>query len=217
MEPMNGDITVVAMHINKNLIGLSLCGGQSIRMGNDKGLIITGGLTWAEIAFYKLSALGIPVFTSVNDSQKTDYQKIFFSRNLIIDNSSINVKGPLKGLLSLHNLFPEKDIIILACDMLGMRTTVLQKLQQIYVKNENMYDVYIYQQANYLEPLVAIYRSSFLRKISNEYKNNALKQYSLQYLISREKIKTINIIEENKLCFANYNYPSDISEYQQLS
>jgi len=196
-----------------NLIGAALCGGQSTRMGNDKGLIITGGLTWGEIAYYKISVLGIPVFISINENQKSDYTKVFLSKMLVVDSNNINVQGPLKGLLSLHNLFPEKDIMVLACDMMGMRTIVLQKLKQFYITEKNNYEVFIYKQENYVESVAAIYSASFLTKIFELYKKGNLNKYSLQYVVNKNKALEIPVSEEEKQCFMNCNYPADVNEH----
>lgn len=205
------------MLIKESLTGLVLCGGQSSRMGTDKGLIITGGLTWGEIALYKLSSLGISTFTAINNSQRKDYAKVFSSHNLIIDNSDINVQGPLKGLFSFHNLFPDKDVMVLACDMVGMRTTILHTLQQLYSKEKQNYEVFIYKQEDYVESLVAIYSAPFLAKVYRLYKTGELERYSLQYLVSKGKALEIPVAEYEKLCFTNCNYPSDVNGYFQLS
>src|SRR6185312_6186250 len=135
----------------------------------------------------KISVLGIPVFISINENQKSDYTKVFLSKMLVVDSNNINVQGPLKGLLSLHNLFPEKDIMVLACDMMGMRTIVLQKLKQFYITEKNNYEVFIYKQENYVESVAAIYSASFLTKIFELYKKGNLNKYSLQYVVSKSK------------------------------
>ncbi len=47
------------------MIGLILCGGQSSRMGSDKGLLKLEAKTWAQTAIDKMEILHIPVKISV--------------------------------------------------------------------------------------------------------------------------------------------------------
>src|SRR5215212_9639839 len=100
------------------MIGVILAGGQSTRMGRDKGLLKQNDVTWSEIAASKLALLQIPVFCSVNQWQLEVYSKIFLAGNLIVDDECIFVKGPLLGLLSIHQKFPDEDVLVLACDMI---------------------------------------------------------------------------------------------------
>jgi molybdenum cofactor guanylyltransferase len=51
------------------MLGIVLCGGQSSRMGTDKGMIDTNGKRWASVARDKLATLGIAVKFSVNARQ----------------------------------------------------------------------------------------------------------------------------------------------------
>src|SRR6202012_3284429 len=99
------------------MLGVVLCGGQSSRMGQDKGLIATQTTNWAGLALEKLSSLNIPVVLSVNNRQKTSYQAIFSDKLLIADNPELSLKGPLAGILSIHLQYPTEDLFILACDL----------------------------------------------------------------------------------------------------
>jgi hypothetical protein len=49
----------------KIMIGLILCGGQSSRMGMDKGLLQFNGISWAQSAANKMAELNIPVYLSI--------------------------------------------------------------------------------------------------------------------------------------------------------
>jgi molybdenum cofactor guanylyltransferase len=51
------------------MLGIVLCGGQSSRMGTDKGLMVNEARTWAQTAVDKLTTLLIPVKISVNEKQ----------------------------------------------------------------------------------------------------------------------------------------------------
>src|SRR5678809_351136 len=106
------------------MIGVALCGGQSTRMGTDKGLLMQNDLTWVDIAVSKLSSLQIPVIVSINKEQADIYSKRISVNRLIVDCDNISIKGPMLGMLSVHQEHPNDDLIVLACDMIDMNTTL---------------------------------------------------------------------------------------------
>src|SRR5688572_17949633 len=103
--------------INYSMLGIILSGGQSSRMGQDKGLLKLEAKTWAQTAIDKLSILNFPVKISVNRSQFSQYAEVFSPADLIEDNETLSLKGPLLGVLSAHVHYPDEDLFILACDM----------------------------------------------------------------------------------------------------
>ena len=50
----------------ENLLGVVLCGGQSKRMGSDKGLLVKDGKPWAMCIADKLEKAALPVVVSIN-------------------------------------------------------------------------------------------------------------------------------------------------------
>src|SRR5438270_354520 len=113
-----------------NLLGVVMSGGQSRRMGTDKGLIPYMDTYWAVHVANKLTTAGLPVVVSINDTQQEKYRVIFPSQELIVD--YVDVNGPLRGLLSVHAIYPQKDLLLLACDMIEMETGTLKNLINIY-------------------------------------------------------------------------------------
>ncbi|HTH54757.1 MAG TPA: NTP transferase domain-containing protein, partial [Cyclobacteriaceae bacterium] len=108
------------------MIGVVLSGGQSSRMGQDKGLIKVDGKPWAKIAFEKLMSLGVPALISVNESQFQKYLSHFNEKELIVDRSNAKIGGPLAGVMSVHLSHPNEDVIVLACDMINVEAVVLK-------------------------------------------------------------------------------------------
>ncbi len=182
------------------MIGVVLCGGESKRMGSDKGLLSVGSLTWAEHAEAKLAELDIPVVISINQTQLPNYSHIYNTEKLIID--TINVKGPLKGLLSVHQYYPDDDLMLLACDMIDMDVDTLQELKKNYYINPH-FDYYLYQCDGFMEPLCAVYPAETLKALIKIIDTSELTHFSMHRIIKESNYKTIEIKEKEK--FSNYN------------
>lgn len=101
--------------------GVILCGGQSSRMGTDKGMLPYNSITWAQLAADKLAALQLPVVISVNEQQYCFYKSRLPQFNIIQDNNFLQIGEPLKGILSVHLQYPSDDLLVLACDMPAMQ------------------------------------------------------------------------------------------------
>jgi len=190
------------------MLGLILCGGQSVRMGTDKGLIKTAEKTWAQNAFEQMSLLDIPVKLSVNKKQEFVYAAIFSPDELVVDDDSLDLKGPLLGLLSCHLAFPGEDLFVLACDMLYMKTDLLVKLLEKY--QQQIDDAYIFSNDVKAEPLCGIYTDRSLSYVSDLYKTKKLHTYSMKFILEQLNVCAVPLEDEEKKYFQNFNSPSDI-------
>src|SRR5688500_4025412 len=112
-------------------------------MGSDKGLLKLEANTWAQTAIDKMATLNIPVKISVNSKQYPDYAAVFLASDLITDDATLPLKGPLLGVLSSHVKFPTEDLFILACDMPLMEPSLLNTLYTQY-QQEHSFNVYVF-------------------------------------------------------------------------
>ena len=80
------------MNKKERLLGVVLCGGESKRMGSDKGLLQDNGKIWAEKISEKLKHQNIPVVISINRDQQAVYGKILNQEELVID--QLPMHGP---------------------------------------------------------------------------------------------------------------------------
>ena len=190
------------------MIGVVLCGGQSTRMGTDKGLLMQNDLTWVDTVVSKLSSLQIPVVVSVNKNQADIYAKTISVSRLIVDSDNISVKGPLLGILSVHQEFPGEDLIVLACDMIDMNTTVLQGLLNLY--KEGSHEAYVYTINGKPEPLCAIYTSKGLKHILDLHQQQKLERFSMMHVLECIVTKYISVPNSALKFFANYNSNEDL-------
>ena len=188
------------MNRSEHIIGVVLCGGESKRMGQDKGLIRIGNITWSEHMALKIVALGLPVRISINKSQYDKYRDLFPSGYLIEDNA--DVKGPLRGLLSAHAQLPDKNILLLGCDLIDMNETTLEALINSF-ETDGSYEYYTYMESNFAETLCTIYTSKALSKVADQVRLHQLKKFSLHGLLDSGKTKRIPV--PDKISFKNYN------------
>lgn len=183
----------------KNLLGVVLCGGESKRMGSDKGLLSINGKTWSEHTAEKLRNLNIPVILSINEQQQEPYSQLYSPGQLVVD--SIDIRGPLKGLLSVHEQHPSKDILLMACDLVDMDQNTLLNLVSHY-EQSNGFDFYVYHQ-DFAEPFCAIYTAKGLAPVLERARMHTLLKFSFQSLLNEGN--TFRIPTSNKSSFRNYN------------
>jgi molybdopterin-guanine dinucleotide biosynthesis protein A len=192
------------------MIGVVLCGGQSIRMERDKGLIDLNaeGKVWAKIVQDKFFKLSLSSFLSINKNQTKDYLSHFKEDDLVIDNPAIKVQGPLLGLLSVHLNYPDQDLMVIACDMISMNEVVLKKLLDKY--NSSKSEAVVFQ-GERVQPLCGIYSSQGLSKIYNAYQKNALSNNSMMHVLEKLETSYIYILDEWKVFFKNFNRIEDLT------
>lgn len=184
----------------ENLIGVVLCGGKSKRMGSDKGLLDLDGKPWALCIAEKLKEANLPVAVSINEKQKDAYQKIFPDTPLIVD--QLPLDGPLEGLLSVHKNFPDKDILLMACDLIDMQMETILELIEAYRENPS-FEYYVYQENGFHQTFCAIYTAKALTKVYTSFEDNTLIKYSLHGRF--EEGNTMYIPVQNEMSFKNYN------------
>jgi molybdenum cofactor guanylyltransferase len=192
------------------MLGIILCGGQSSRMGSDKGLLVHEAKTWAQTAFDKLSSLKIPIKFSVNNMQQSEYVKVFDNEKLIADNDLLAVKGPLLGVLSAHLQNPDDDLFLLACDLPLMEPNLLKELFALHQQSNN-YEAYIFTSNKEPEPLCGIYTSKALKKIIALQKENKLVKHSMKFILSKLIVCEIALHDSQKAFFRNFNAHADIN------
>jgi molybdenum cofactor guanylyltransferase len=191
------------------MIGVILCGGKSSRMGDDKGLMPSEKKTWAQVAKEKLSELNIKTVVSINQDQFSDYHSIFSEQELVVDNPELNIGGPLLGVLSVHNRFPNEDLLLLACDLQKMNTIVLKELMSHYHQKENE-EAIVFKIAEQIEPLCGIYTKHGLSKVIALLNTNNLAKHSMKSVLDR--LNTLYLTPKRSWggYFKNYNSLEDL-------
>ncbi|WP_336516400.1 molybdenum cofactor guanylyltransferase [Pollutibacter soli] len=192
------------------MIGLVLCGGESKRMGRDKGLILSGKKTWAGVIAEKIQSAGISTYISVNADSSKAYRKFFSDEVLIVDDLSIPVRGPLTGILAAHRHFPDEDILVIACDMQNMTADIIQKLL-VACREFPGYNVYLFSRENEPEPLCAVYTSGCLSDVLNKFIEGDRLRFSMKSVLAGYELFIIPIEATEFGHFDNFNSPDDLS------
>lgn len=177
-----------------------MCGGQSKRMGTDKGLMPFENTCRAAYMAAKLEAVGLPVVISINPGQVESYGLVFEPDQLVVD--ALAIGGPLNGLLSVHLHYPEDDLLLLACDMMNMQSETINTLISKY-RQEPEFAFYVYQNKKFVEPFCAIYTSNSLNNLMQKTDPPNLLNASLQNVINTSHAFRLSITEMNS--FANFN------------
>lgn len=192
------------------MIGIILCGGQSSRMGSDKGLLKLEAKTWARTAVDKIKELDLPVKLSVNKNQYPAYSSVFSEEDLVTDLDSLNVRGPLLGTLSAHFMYPNEDIFLLACDMPLMEPFILKELSHMY-KNNPEHDAFVFSNDGEPEPLCGIYKSKGLASVVSLYRSGQLTRHSMKFMLYHIKAFLPPMDEEWKKYFLNFNAHAELN------
>jgi molybdopterin-guanine dinucleotide biosynthesis protein A len=178
-----------------DLIGVVLCGGQSSRMGRDKGLIGRDGMVWAARMGGKLAACGMPIVYSVRAEQVAEYSAALPGDMLISD--ALDIEGPLNGLFSVHRRFPGSDLLVLACDMQDMDEGTIGELIGEYRKGGAEY--YVYYEGEFAQPFCAVYTAGGLQREFSTLGEDR----SLRSVIGKGVERRLEVRREK--AFGNYN------------
>jgi molybdopterin-guanine dinucleotide biosynthesis protein A len=194
-----------------NLSGIVLCGGESRRMGRDKGLLPIGDTCWAIHMAAKLASWKIPVFYSINAGQQANYGTLIPSERLIID--ALGIPGPLEGLFSAHEKFPDRDILLLACDMLDLDEPGIGQVIDAYSAGKrdsdksgddgSVADFFVYRDQGLTQPFCGIYTACGLAAAYRLFRTGNLRDFSLQALLRGDT--TFWVGAPDPKAFRNYN------------
>ena len=190
-----------------DLLGVVLCGGESRRMGSDKGLLRQGDYPWALVMGKKLEQQHLAVVYSIHPEQQAAYSAIIPPGLLVTDRARTGRLGPLEGLLSVHEKFPDRDLLLLACDMPDMDALTLQQLIDSYAQFPS-FDFYAYTEQTgdlgRIQPFCCIYTAQGIRAANPD--GFAKDGYSkgLRSLLQKGNVQLLRI--ENEQAFKNYNH-----------
>jgi molybdopterin-guanine dinucleotide biosynthesis protein A len=180
-----------------SLIGVVLAGGRSRRFGSDKALHELDGQSLLERAASKLKALGLEVYISVNEKQVESLpEHMHWIKDRYDD------QGPLGGLLTVHEAFPESDLFVLACDLIHVEVEDLKRILSMADQEENI--IHAISAKDRKQPLLGIWKKEALGGIQSYLQKGgrAAKKYVKGF-------DCLNLIYDN-YALTNMNAPTDL-------
>jgi len=179
-------------------------------MGSDKGLLNLEAKTWAQASIDKFEALQIPAKLSINNDQLPVYTPAFSSADLVVDDPSLPVRGPLLGVLSCHLKYPAEDLFILACDMPLMEVPLLHELYALY-QQQSSASAFVFTNDDEPEPLCGIYRASGLTFILELLQSRRLAKHSMKNMLDQLEVMSIALPDDQKKSFRNFNSHAELN------
>ena len=182
-----------------NRSGIILAGGQSKRMGKDKGFILWNGKAFAQHVIDVLRPLTDEIII-VSDNPAYD----FFQTKRVQD--IIKNSGPLAGLHAGLTHASSQNCLVLSCDIPLISAKVLEVLLT-YENSEH--DAVQVQSRGKTMPLIALYRKHCSEKCQELLQK---KQKRLQALASELNMKTVPLEKGLEQYTANINSPQELEK-----
>lgn len=196
---------------NDRTIGLILCGGQSSRMGREKGLVplpksseSESDVTFVDNAIALLRPFVSQVYLSLREEQASLYEsRVEGCKQVRFIFDEPVASGPVRGLLSAHRAMPEASILLLAVDMIRLQGRHIQALlEREEPENEKRSACYRHASGHF-EPLIAYYRSDDLHRIAKW--SAASPQAGLSYWLQKLQIRALPITDAEAPFFISQN------------
>lgn len=188
------------------LNGLVLAGGQSLRMGKDKGQITYHGQPQSIYLYNLVRKLCGNTYLSIREDQKdlyADTLPTITDRNVY--------RGPFNGILSAHEFDPEASWLVVACDLPLMD---LSGLRSLIAERDTRKDATAMatRKTGLPEPLAAIWEAGTLEKVPS-YLENTESSCPRKYLLNSD-IKLVFPTDDTILL--NSNSEEDYKEVMKI-
>lgn len=180
------------------LNGLVLCGGESLRMGQPKALLEYHNQPQFLYVAGLLQHFCQQVFISVNMAVGD-----FHDYTIIADAEKYKNAGPISGVLSTIEQYPETSLLVAACDYPYLQQS---DLSQLFREPSDHYDAvcFMHPESQLAEPLIAIYHQSCFKKMKDWFIDGG---QSLRKFL--EQINTRFISPGNPLFLKSHDTPED--------
>lgn len=217
MEVQNGHKAVWMTLTTINPTFVLLVGGQSVRMGEDKGFVsITPDSHFLSQILEKLNAFSTSIHVSLRKEQLDSYAKYLQKSSLILD-QNLPVEGPLKGILSSYLYLKENNhlkdfIFVLPIDIPFIEIKTIQRLLDKHHEQKAPVSGIFYESHSGLEPLCGIYSTLTLSKWTESLSLPGTQEFSLQKRIKNLDPKPIliKLPFEEEYNFRNINSKKDL-------
>jgi len=187
--------------------GLVLAGGFSRRMGCDKALLDYHGMPQARWTAQLLTSVCEEVYYSCRADQDLGPGPNLSSCRI---HDSKEGQGPIEGLLSAHEKFPQAALMVVACDLPKLTENTLQHLVE---KRDSSRLVTAYRSFHdgLPEPLCAIYEPSAFQLLKESFASGL--RCPRKILINADEQVLLLDLKEN-LALDNANTPDEADAFR---
>ncbi|EMY71122.1 molybdenum cofactor guanylyltransferase [Leptospira vanthielii] len=194
-----------------------LAGGQSVRMGEDKGFVPIGPDSHFLSHILKtLNKFSTSLYVSLRKEQVDSYSKYIQKPSLILD-KELTVEGPLKGILSSYIYLKDNNLLndfifVLPIDIPFIEEKTIQRLLDTIKGRSRSIPGIFYESNTGLEPLCGIYTTQTLSQWMASLSIPGKQEFSLQKRIKilEPKPLFIKLPDEEESSFRNINSKNDL-------
>ncbi len=184
----------------KHTTGFVLAGGNSRRMGRDKGLILMDGEPMIQHSIQALKPLCKNIIILANTD---NYSNIGYP----VYKDHVKDSGPLAGICTGLSISKTDHNIFVSCDSPFVTTELISLL----LKHSNNFDAVVPSYENKLFPLTAIYKRSCLNIFENRLKRRLLKVKEATKFVNTNIIELTSAIPFiDKKILTNINTPEEL-------
>lgn len=190
------------MTSDRPVFGLVLAGGESKRMGRDKALLERDGRSQLAFIVQLVAAHADRVFVSTRLDQKDDPERRRFDQ--VVDHYSD--MGPLAGILSAMEDFPDVDWLVVACDLPNISDETLAYLLANR-SSDHPFTAFLSSHDGLPEPLCAIYRMES-KSVVRQFADDGI--HCPRKILIRSDTHLLEQLDPTSL--DNINTPNDLAE-----
>jgi molybdopterin-guanine dinucleotide biosynthesis protein A len=182
-------------------------------MGADKSFVrlpTSGQVNFFETTKQLIQSVGLEIFVSIREEQLGLYQS-YSDVRFIYD--SVSLEGPLNGVLSAYEKYPDYDWLILPVDMPFLTQEVIMFLMKEYMEGQYGHEVFVFQtKDSFVQPIPGIYTKEILRKIAWLHYSGQLVKNSFKEIVELSNVYRIQSPENWRDFFKNINTSHELGE-----
>ncbi|MBT3463329.1 MAG: NTP transferase domain-containing protein [Gammaproteobacteria bacterium] len=187
--------------MNNDFSTIILAGGKGQRMGGqDKGLVLYRGHPLIHRSVRLASQCTGAVIISAN---RNIMQYEAFA-DVVVEDNTPNYGGPLLGIQACASRVLTDYALIIACDLPGLTTDLVQFLQRALLDQAHQVDAVVYRQDGFLQCGLIAVKTLALASIDSELEQD---QRSVRKWL--ESLSLLVLESDDSHAFTNFNTPDN--------